>query len=312
MFARIKRKCILAVLFYNRMKLQLLQSKIFDSIPSGSGIEKWQDKIYIVGDDSNFLFELNNDWELTKAIRLFDRPTDENERIMKPIKPDLEAVTLVPPSHLLAMGSGTLPELRDVGVLLNLAAQDELEYLNFNEIYETLRSITSQVNIEGACNVDDKIILLNRGDNQHSNQLIITNWNRKQLSVEKQLDIHFLDLPQIENINAGFTGCVHLPETDMMIFCASAEDTSNGYDDGMIKGSLLGVMQNFTSQIAHHEVKISDIMIPEFFKGKKIESVCIDEFINRNEVTILVVADNDKGKTELMRLHMSFSDSFFR
>ena len=68
------------------MKLQLLQSKIFENIPSGSGIEKWQDKIYIIGDDSNFLFELNNEWEITNSIRLFDRPTDENSRIIKQIK----------------------------------------------------------------------------------------------------------------------------------------------------------------------------------------------------------------------------------
>ncbi len=288
------------------MQVQLLQSTIFDTIPSGSGIEKWQDKIYIIGDDSNYLFELNGEWEIINTIQLFDRPTDGTARIIKKIKPDLEAVTLVPPSHLLAMGSGSLAELRDVGVLLNLAAQDELEYLNFNDMYEMLRSITSQVNIEGACNVDDKIILLNRGDNDHSNQLIITNWNRKQLTVEKQMDIHFLDLPRIENTSAGFTGCVHLPETDMMIFCASAEETTNSYDDGKIIGSLLGVMQNFTSQIANHDVKITDIVVPEFFKGIKIESVCIDEFIEANEVILLAVADNDMGKTELMRLHITF------
>ena len=295
----------------NKMKLELLQSKIFDNIPSGSGIEKWQDKIYIIGDDSNFLYELNNNWDIINAIRLFDRPTDNNQRIIKQIKPDLDAVTLVPPSHLLAFGSGSLPEVRDVGILLNLASQDELEYLNFYDMYEMLRSITSQVNIEGACNVDDKVILLNRGDNNHSNQLIITNWNRKQLNIEKQLDIHFLDLPQIENINTGFTGCVHLPETDVMIFCASAEDTSNGYDDGKIKGSLLGVMQNFTTQIARSDIKITEIIVPEFFKGKKIESVCIDEFIATNEFTVLVCADNDDGKTELMRLHIALSDAFF-
>ena len=284
------------------MNIQLLQTKILDAIPSGSGIEKWQDKIYIIGDDSNYLFELNNQWEITNSIQLFDRPTDEKKRIIKRIKPDLEAMTLVPPSHLLALGSGSLPELRDVGVLMNLAAPDELEYLNFNDMYEMLRSITSQVNIEGACNVDDKIILLNRGDNEHSNQLIITDWNRKQLSIEKQLDIHFLDLPQIENTNSGFTGCVHLPETDLMIFCASAEDTSNGYDDGLVKGSLIGVMQNFTAQIANHDLKISEIIVPEFFKGLKIESVCIDEFLGGDNVTILAVAEDDSGKTELMRL----------
>ena len=284
------------------MNIQLLQTKILDAIPSGSGIEKWQDKIYIIGDDSNYLFELNNQWEITNSIQLFDRPTDEKKRIIKRIKPDLEAMTLVPPSHLLALGSGSLPELRDVGVLMNLAAPDELEYLNFNDMYEMLRSITSQVNIEGACNVDDKIILLNRGDNEHSNQLIITDWNRKQLSIEKQLDIHFLDLPQIENTNSGFTGCVHLPETDLMIFCASAEDTSNGYDDGLVKGSLIGV----TAQIANHDLKISEIIVPEFFKGLKIESVCIDEFLGGDNVTILAVAEDDSGKTELMRLLMTF------
>ncbi len=290
------------------MQLQLLKSKIFDHIPSGSGIEKWQDKIYIIGDDSNFLFELNSEWEVTNKIRLFDRKTDSHDRIIKKIKPDLEAVTLVPPSHLLAMGSGLLPELRDVGILLNLAAQDELEYLNFNSLYETLRSITAQVNIEGACNVDDKIILLNRGDKIHSNQLIITKWNRKQLVVEKQLDIHFLELPAIQQTNTGFTGCVHLPENDLMIFCASAEDTTNGYDDGSVKGSLLGIMENFSHQIAHHQVKISDIVIPDFFAGKKIESVCIDEFISATEVTVLVVADPDNGTTELMQLLMIIED----
>jgi hypothetical protein len=288
------------------MKLQLLKSKIFDNIPSGSGIEKWQDKIYIIGDDSNFLFELNNHWKIINTIQMFDRPTNAEKRIVKKIKPDLEAMTLVPPSHLLAIGSGSLPEVRDVGVLINLAAQDELEYLNFNDMYEMLRSITSQVNIEGACNVDDKIVLLNRGDNEHSNQLIITNWNRKQLTVDKQLDIHFLDLPQIENVNSGFTGCVYLPETDLMIFCASAEETSNAYDDGKIKGSMLGLMENFTQQIAGHDFRITATIIPDFFKGKKIESVCIDEFIAGNEVTLLTVADNDNGKTELMRLQLSF------
>lgn len=287
------------------MKLQLLQTKIFDIISSGSGIEKWQDKIYIIGDDSNYLYELNDQWEIINSIRLFDRPTDDKKRIIKKIKPDLEAITLVPPSHLLALGSGSLPELRDVGVLLNLAAPDELEYLNFNDMYEILRSITSQVNIEGACNVDDKIILLNRGDNEHSNQLIITNWNRKQLSVEKQLDIHFLDLPRIDNVNSGFTGCVHLPEIDLMIFSASAEDKVNGYDDGEIKGSLLGLMRNFTEQIAGHDFKVAETVIPDFFRGIKIESVCIDEFIGVNEFTLLAVADNDDGKTKLMRLHLS-------
>lgn len=285
---------------------------MIDAIPSGSGIEKWQDKIYLIGDDSNFLFELNNDWDITNKIRLFDRPTDEQDRINKIIKPDLEAVTLVPPSHLLAFGSGSVPELRDVGILLNLANKDKPEYLNFFDIYETLRSITSQLNIEGACNVDDKVILLNRGDKEHGNQLIITNWNRKQLQVEKQLNIHFMDLPQIENINTGFTGCVHLPETDLMIFCASAEDTSNSYDDGSIKGSLLGLMLNFTTQIEKNDIKITDIVIPEFFKGKKVESVCIDEFIAANEVTVLCCADNDNGKTELMRLHIHMSESFLK
>jgi len=288
------------------MKLQLLRSKRFDEIPSGSGIEKWQDKIYIIGDDSNFLFEIDENWDITNTIRLFDRPTDGHARIKKQIKPDLEAVTLVPPSHLLAIVSGAIPEIRDVGVLLNLASQDELEYLNLNDMYSTLRSITSQVNIEGACNVDDKIILLNRGDNEHSNQLIITNWNRRQLTIEKQLDIHFLDLPQIENINTGFTGCVHLPETDLMIFCATAEDTTNGYDDGMIKGSLVGTMENFTAQLQHHFLKISDIIVPDFFREKKVESVCIDEFISSKEVSILAVADNDDGRTELFKLKISF------
>jgi hypothetical protein len=294
------------------MKLQLLRSQIFDSIISGSGIEKWQDKIYIIGDDSNFLYELNAQWDIINTIRLFDRPTLDGKRIIKQIKPDLEAVTLVPPSHLLAMGSGSLPELRDAGVLLNLASPDELEYLSFNDMYETLRSITSQVNIEGACNVDDKIILLNRGDNQHSNQLIISRWNRKELTVDKQFDIHFLDLPSIENINAGFTGCVHLPETDLMIFCASAEDTTNSYDDGTVKGSLLGVMHNFTSQLSQHTMKITDVIIPDFFKGKKIESVCIDEFIAAGEVTLLAVADNDDGKTELMQLRMVFPENMIK
>jgi hypothetical protein len=287
------------------MQIELLRSQEFPHIPSGSGIEKWQDKVYIIGDDSNFLFELNNEWELSRTIRLFDRPVDRNDRIPKPIKPDLEAVTLVPPNHLLALGSGSLPELRDVGVLINLAEQDEPEYLSFNDLYDQLRGITAQLNIEGACNIDDTIILLNRGDADHSNQVIIANWNRKQLVMENLMDIHFVELPQIEQTNAGFTGCVHVPEMDTMIFCASAEETNNAYDDGKVKGSLIGIVKNFSGQLRQKHLKITASVIPAFFKEKKIESVCVDEFISENEITLLAVADSDDGSSEVFRLRLT-------
>jgi hypothetical protein len=287
------------------MQLELLRSQEFPHIPSGSGIEKWQDKIYIIGDDSNFLFELNNEWKLSRTIRLFDRPVDTNQRIPKPLKPDLEAVTLVPPNHLLALGSGSLAELRDVGVLIDLAHNMDPEYLSFSPLYDQLRGITAQLNIEGACNIDDTIILLNRGDASHSNQVIIANWNRKQLVMENLMDIHFVDLPQIEKTNAGFTGCVHVPENDMMIFCASAEETHNAYDDGSVKGSLIGVVQNFSSQLRQKHLKITASVIPSFFKAKKIESVCVDEFISENEINLLAVSDSDGGASEVFLIKLT-------
>ena len=101
------------------MKLSLLDFKKLDNFPSASGIEFYEDRIYVVGDDAKDLLVLNKKWNKPGVIHLFD---SEDARISKQQKADLEASAVIHVNkkpYLLLLGSGST-DVRNHGVLLNL------------------------------------------------------------------------------------------------------------------------------------------------------------------------------------------------
>ena len=74
------------------MKLELLDFIELENYPSGSGIEFYDDKIYIVGEESKDLLVMGKKWNKPTLIGLFDT-TDKKNPL--PAKSDLESMTVL-------------------------------------------------------------------------------------------------------------------------------------------------------------------------------------------------------------------------
>src|SRR5688500_3493311 len=129
-------------------------------ISAASGVARRGDFVYVIGDDELGLgvFRLSKEapGELRPVLR--GRLSADHAK-RKAEKPDLEALTLLPPfsgrpyGSLLGLGSGSKPQ-RERGFVWALAADGSLEgepsELDLSSLYERLRESAPELNIEGA------------------------------------------------------------------------------------------------------------------------------------------------------------------
>ncbi len=176
------------------MKLELLDFIELDNYPTGSGIEFYDDKIYIVGNDSRDLLVMNKKWSKPELINLF---AGQDKKTAKSLKSDLETMTLLSidkKQHLLIVGSGS-NENRNKGVLLNLK-NSAISWLDLSVFYDRVRAGgIPALNIEGIAEVYDYLVMVNRGtEAKPGNHLIITKsdfWKNQEKTSLQIIDIDF-------------------------------------------------------------------------------------------------------------------------
>lgn len=132
------------------MNIKFLDFKQLKDFPSGSGIEFFNDKIYLVGDDAKDILVTNKNWKLIEIINLFP---SETYRIHKKLKADFEATTIIQVDNipfLLILGSGSIEATRNRGRLINLNSL-AMEEIDLSVFYNRLKqSGFEELNIEAA------------------------------------------------------------------------------------------------------------------------------------------------------------------
>lgn len=292
------------------MKIKLSDYKEVSSFPSGSGIEFYDNKVFLVGDDSREVLILNKRWKELERVPLL--PGTES-RLPKQTKSDLEATTIVTINRiprLLVLGSGSLEKNRNKAILFNLDSylKDEFDLTPF---YNRLtKAGIKALNVEAAAMVEDHILLGNRGNRKNpANQLIITRnafWKHQS---QAEISIVDLELPLKDTKGIGISGLAYSLLNDTLIFTASTEQTDNAVDDGSIGDSYLGIIENASRKIGRKSLKVNELInlgeVHELFKGFKIESACIQSEKNNN-LKLHLVADNDTGKSYLFKLRLKW------
>ena len=290
------------------MDIKLLDYKELKTLPSGSGIEFFDDKVYLVGDDATNIIVKSKKWKLEKKIHLFE---SASERIPKLIKSDLEATTVVhvgKSPKLLMLGSGSRQAYRNKAILLDLNASTTEEF-DLQIFYNRLKQEGIQeLNIEGAAAVDDKVLLCNRGNKSNpSNCIIITSnefWKNQDTA---EIMVLKLDLEQQGERFIGISGLTYSAKNDWLLFTTSTENTFNAIDDGEIGDSYLGIIENITRKIGRKKLKINELInLPKadkIFKGNKIESLCIQRD-KENNLKIHLISDNDLGPGALFKIRL--------
>jgi hypothetical protein len=282
-------------------------TKIFDSIPSASGLAIKRDTAFIVSDDGTGIYgvDLRNYGSKKIPINGFNYLL---YREPKSVKHDFEAacfVTWKKKEYLIAIGSGSATS-RDSLLMLNSDDLSEQRILPLNQFYTQLqqqtRTIKEQWNIEGLTETGDELIFLNRGNNLliRCDVEAFFSWLFDQDLSFPKIDYHQLHLPSIKNREARLSGVCTI-DNDNLLFCASVEDTPDWTKDGPVLGSYFGIYSIKRKKVIGTYLLADTQNKP---MKQKMESVDILK-TDGNSIYLLAIGDNDDGKSSLFRLKLN-------
>ena len=294
----------------------------YQDLPSASGLEYAQGSFFVLGDDSPFLYRLNEKYELTQRYPIFDTTSIKGGRIPKDIKPDLESMALFTFGRdelLLLLGSGSAKN-REVGYLVNLTKKIEVKELDLARFYTFLRQVlrlepTEQLNLEGLAIDKAYTYLLQRTLSKGQNVLFRFEADAFEDFILGRggipaVAVYYFTLPQIGELHAGFSGAFALDGE--LFFTASVEETPNAIDDGTVHGSFLGRIDLRTLPHASDEANPLTVPVVQLtnedgspYMGKA-ESVVVQKG-EEGKYKAVVVSDDDKGHSELLELELTIS-----
>jgi hypothetical protein len=289
------------------MKITLLDFKEVKDFPSGSGIEYYQDKVYVVGDDAKEVLVMSKNWKKLENIPLFK---SDEARIPKKTKPDLEATAIIEINsipRLLVLGSGS-KEPRNKIVLVNLD-NNTTEEIDITPFYDRLlQTGIGDINVESATLVLGKLVIGNRGNkSKPDNHVIVTDVDFYKHETEAQISPVKIEFPDGFKEPIGLSGMTYSHLNDWIIATFSTEDTTNAIDDGAIGDSYLAIIENASRKILRHKMKINQLInigdADKSLRGYKMESVTIQSEKN-GRLKLQLVADNDDGVSCLFKIRL--------
>ena len=231
-------------------------------VSAASGVVQRADFVYVVGDDELFLavFEISTGAPgRLERVLSGDLPSTRDDR--KEAKPDLEALTVLPPFEehphgaLLGLGSGSTPA-RDRGFIWALAANGSLDgqarEIDLAPLYSVLRGHLKELNIEGAAVMGEQLWLLQRGNSElGANVVAELALSDVMGSLLHDPAVEFAELQGVRAYDLGELDGAKLTFSDasplggeLLVFTASAEGSANTYQDGKILGSMVGTIDS--------------------------------------------------------------------
>lgn len=247
-------------------------------VGAASGLIYCDGKLYIISDNSNYLYTYSIDQQALNRTLLIDRSI--NADVPKKRKADLEAIT-VTDSVLYLVGSGSSPK-RNTLLQYHLGT-GKTTTVNLRRVYQSLRNLYSiakeDFNIEGALFINDELWLFNRG-NGPSQQNGIFVLSKATFSPKA---FHKVPLPSLENVPLGFTDAILVD--DKIYFTAAAEDGGSSYHDGGIRGTVVGCLNPETMQTEYTET---------ISKTHKFEGITVFKK-TASHIEFLLCEDPDNG-----------------
>lgn len=255
-------------------------------IGSASGLIYKDNSLFIIGDNSGFLYEYTI---ATQTLQQHEIIENAKTNIIKSEKPDFEAITHFGDT-LYVFGSGSTPK-RNKMVQIN-TLQKEISTNDLTDLYAVMQSFAQikpeDFNIEGAIYTGEEWYLFNRGNGKSAKNVLFT-IQGKNLVNEFNIISNTYKLPKIKGIRSSFTDAVAID--GKIYFLATAEDTQSTYHDGEILGSFIGSIDTKTMKIDFTK-KISDT---HKFEGLTVYKNAADS------IEFLLCEDND---TELLETNI--------
>ncbi|TRX41394.1 DUF6929 family protein [Flavobacterium restrictum] len=259
-----------------KFSLELLFQII--GIGSASGLIYKDNTLFLIGDNSGFLYEYTLDSKNLQRHQIIENAT---ENIPKKEKPDFEAITHFDNS-LYIFGSGSTKN-RNKMIEVN-TKEKEITTNDLTDLYAVMQSFgeikSDDFNLEGAIYTGEEWFLLNRGNGKSKKNVLFT-IQGKNLINEFNILSNDYKLPKINGVRSSFTDAILVD--NKIYFLATAEETDSTYTDGKILGSLLGRIDIKTMKIDFTQ-KISDT--------HKFEGLTVYQTTDQT-IEFLLCEDND-------------------
>ncbi len=272
-------------------------------LSAASGLVPAGEWLYVVADDELHIgvFPATGDAP-GELIRVFPGELPDGLHKRKARKPDLEALTRLPPfsghrhGALLALASGSKPN-RQRGALLSLDARGGVvgapRTIDLSGIYGPLAARFPALNIEGAVVIGDQLRLMHRGSAADPTNAVIRLSlpdvlhaldAANSIGAAAPLAIQRFDLGAIDGIPLGFTDGAALPD-GALLFTAVAENAKDSYEDGPCAGVVIGLADD------DGQLRYLERLAP----GYKVEGVAATVEEN-GAIRLLLVTDADDAR----------------
>ncbi|KVV15576.1 hypothetical protein [Flavobacterium sp. TAB 87] len=264
-------------------------------IGSASGLIYQNNSLYVIGDNSGYLYEYNMDSKLLNKHPLVENAT---ENTPKKDKSDFESIAHFGDT-LYVFGSGSTAN-RNKMIEFNIQSKTKTKANDLVDLYAVIQNFADirpeDFNVEGAIFEGENWYLFNRG-NGSSNKNTIFTIHAKNLGQEFALVATNYKLPKIKGVRSSFTDAVLVD--DKIYFLATVEDTKSTYEDGEVLGSFVGRMDVKTMKIDFTQ-KITDT--------NKFEGITLYEK-TKSQITFLLCEDNDteSQETSIFKLSLPLS-----
>ncbi len=288
------------------MELTVLHRRTLEGISAASGIETLDDRIYIIGDNIPWLYQLDDALQTTRKFRIASDSGMVDGVIPKGFKPDFEATAM---THwngepvLLVFGSGSKSPERDTMVRLNPVSGKGIRSWPMDQIYKAARKVAGlkkkDFNIEAAVATETDLYLFNRGKNQVFHYRLSEFFEMLETgTASPPAGVYPVRLPAIRGIRSGFSGATLVPGENRILFTASVENTENWIDDGQILGSFAGIL-DLGALAGNPAPECRQLQENGGPMAVKIESVAVQRVVP-GAIHMVLVSDSDDGKSELL------------
>ena len=199
--------------------------------------------LWLLADDALVLqrYNLRGDWRAEQTLLPGELPVDAKQR--KRLKPDFEALLLLPEGGLLALGSGSTKR-RCRGCLVDSGS---VRVIDLSPLYQALAERFQDLNIEGGVVYGGQLLLAQRGNGRGRESALVLldlpqvlrDLQDGQLRAAALQRIVPLQLPELDGVPLSLTDLSVAP-SGALYFTATAEATDSSYLDGACVGSVLG------------------------------------------------------------------------
>ena len=284
---------------------------VTDAVSSGSGIIHNDDSLIILGDDAAYYAQmaLSNQGYVRKSIS----ENANHKRVPKLIKNDIESAifaSIKGQPFVLGFGSGGITPYRDTLFAMPLTETATRFKVSLLPIYNAIRKKVvlseSELNIEGAAMLGDQLILFNRGNNF----AVVFSWPIFSKYIKHPANteippfkiVKFI-LPIFNKFPVGISGACEINDSEIL-FTASLEETTDFINDGVVKGSYIGILKFSLSG----EIELTALEPLKDASGNvladKLESITIIKK-DGDTIDVVAVADNDDGKSKLFYMTLT-------